>query len=180
MRGGASHWLSGSPLGFYHFTGLDSGNHDVALQYAGQPDGIQADLVQNYREALTDSARQYRGGEWSFKKLRDGTEIAAAWRQAYRDDAALQERFPDPWQSDGVAEALKTAAGHAKPGFISPGFVAGNTDAIDLGRLGQHLAATITKPSRWMALLRSARGIVGREGWRGLRRRMSRSDGERM
>ncbi len=78
---------AGAPLGFYHFTGLDSGNHEVALQYATNTAGIEADLVQNYREALAESERHYPYNAWSFGELADGTAVDAAWRRAYRDDA---------------------------------------------------------------------------------------------
>ncbi|MGB2419810.1 MAG: hypothetical protein ACPH9Z_06735, partial [Luminiphilus sp.] len=62
--------VGGAPLGFYHFTGLDSGNHEVALQYATNSTGVEASLVQNYREALAESERQYSYGPWSFGHLR--------------------------------------------------------------------------------------------------------------
>ena len=171
---------SGKPLGFYHFTGLDSGNHDAAMQYAGQSDGVQADLVQNYREALAKHARLYPCSEWSFGCLSDGMAIETSWRHAYRDDAALQARFPDPWRASGMIDVLRRAASRGNSAFVSPGFVAGERDEIDVGRLGRYLAQATKQPLRLRVLLRSVARIFGREGWRGLRRRISRSGGERM
>jgi hypothetical protein len=170
----------GTPLGFYHFTGLDSGNHDAAMQYAGQLDGVQADLLQNYREALAKHARLYPCSEWTFGCLSDGMAIEASWRHAYRDDAALQARFPDPWRASGMIDVLRRAASRGNSDFVSPGFVAGELDGIDVGRVRLYLAQAAKKPSQLVVLLRSAARIFGREGWRGLRRRMSRSGGERM
>ena len=170
----------GAPLGFYHFTGLDSGNHEVALQYATNHTGIEARLVQNYREALAESERHYPYGHWSFGQLADGSEVDAAWRRAYRDDAALQARFPDPWQSSDLAAACEAAAKGISPGYISPGYAVRADMAMDVARVGSHLVQAIKKPSGWVALFKSASRIVSREGWRGLRRRMSRSGGERM
>jgi hypothetical protein len=171
---------AGAPLGFYHFTGLDSGNHDAAMLYAGQPDGVQADLVQNYREALAESDRHYPYNAWSFGELDDGTAIDAAWRRAYRDDAVLQLRFPDPWRSSDLVGACEAAAGGISPRYISPGYAVRDDQAADLGRVGSHLMRSIKKPSAWIGLVKLASRIVGREGWRGLRRRMSRSGEERM
>ena len=104
----------------------------------------------------------------------------AAWRRAYRDDAALQARFPDPWQSSDLGAACEAAAKGISPGYISPGFAVRDDTAMDVARVGSHLVQAIKKPSGWMALFKSASRIVSREGWRGLRRRMSRSGGERM
>ena len=173
-------FVLGTPLGFYHFTGLDSGNHDAAMHYAGEFDGVQADLVQNYREALAKHARLYPCSEWSFACLSDGIAIETSWRHAYRDDAALQARFPDPWRVAGVRDVLQRAASRGGSDFVSPGFVAGELDGIDVGRIRLYLAQGAKKPSQLMVLLRSAARIFGREGWRGLRRRISRSDGGRM
>ena len=170
----------GLPLGFYHFTGLDSGNHEVALQYATNGNGIETSLVQNYREALAESERHYPYGVWSFGQLADGTEVDAVWRRAYRDDGALQARFPDPWQSSGLGAACEAAATGINPGYISPGYAVRDDKAVDVARVGSHLVQVIKKPSGWMALFKSASRIMSREGWRGLRRRMSRSGGERM
>ena len=170
----------GQPLGFYHFTGLDSGNHDAALQYAGQSEGIEADLVQNYREALAERARQYSCATWSFAAFSDGSAVDNVWRRAYRDDATLQARFPDPWQSPGVAEALSEAAERPASGFVSPGFSAGSGDELDTQRLATQLVGAIKRPAQWGTIAKAVSRIIGREGWRGLRRRMSRSSEEQM
>ena len=173
---------AGQPLGFYHFTGLDSGNHDVALQYATAGEGVEASLVQNYRESLAERARHYSCAAWTFGALSDGSAVDDAWRRAYRDDAALQARFPNPWAVAGVEMevAVKRSANNLRPGFIGSGFSGGNTESMDLGRVGEHLARTVRRPNQWPALYRSVRRVLSREGWRGLRRRLSRSGGERM
>ena len=170
----------GQPLGFYHFTGLDSGNHDAALHYSGQSEGIEADLVQNYREALAERARQYSCTAWSFGALFDGLVVEDAWRRAYRDDTALQVRFPDPWQAVGVAEALSVASGRTASGFVSPGFSAGQGKEVDTQRLVSQLVGAVKHPARWGTIAKAVRRIIDREGWRGLRRRMSRSSEEQM
>ena len=172
--------VRGAPLGFYHFTGLDSGNHEVALQYATNDSDIEGSLVQNYREALAEAERYYPYSHWSFGRLADGSEVNVAWRRAYRDDTALQARFPDPWQSSDLGAACEASAKGIRPGYISPGYAVRDDTAMDVARVGSHLLQAIKKPSGWLALFRSASRILSREGWRGLRRRMSRSGGERM
>ena len=87
--------------------------------------------------------------------------------------------FPTPavFGSGGACEA---AAKGISPGYISPGYAVRDDKAMDVARVGSHLVQAIKKPSGWMALFKSASRVVSREGWRGLRRRMSRSGGERM
>ena len=172
--------VMGQPLGFYHFTGLDSGNHDAALQYSGQFEGIEADLVQNYREALAERARQYSCATWSFAAFSNGSAVNDAWRRAYRDDATLQARFPDPWQVPGVAQALSEAAERPASGFVSPGFSAGSGDELDTQRLTTQIVGAMKRPAQWGTIAKAVSRIIGREGWRGVRRRMSRSSEEQM
>lgn len=173
--------VSGAPLGFYHFTGLDSGNHELARVYAGDLGEAGGHLLQNYREALARNARQYSYPAWTFGHFSDGQAIEPSWRRAYRDDATLQARFPDPWSAPGIVEALIGAtAREAKPGFISPGFEAGGAGGVNLTYLGQQVVQVAKRPSQWGSAFRAARRILGREGWKGLRRRMSRSSGESM
>ena len=172
--------VQGEPLGFYHFTGLDSGQHDAALHYSGQSQGIESNLVQYYREAVTDRTRQYPCAEWSFGALADGSRVEDSWRRAYRDSVAMQARFPDPWRAEGVAEALDQVAEQAVPGFVSPGFSAGKDDAVDAQRVVSQAASAMRRPARWGAIVRAISTIMRREGWRGIRRRLSRSSEEQM
>ena len=174
--------VAGEPLGFYHFTGLDSGNHDVAMQYVGPTNDAQAELLQNYREALLQAKRRYSCAEWSFACLEDGTHIESAWRAGYRDSGALQSRFQDPWAVAGVemGKAIDASGAHEKPGYVSPGFMGGKTESMDLGGVGRHLAHTVARPKQWPGLYRAIKRVLSREGWQGLRRRLSRSGGEKM
>ena len=173
--------VSGKPLGFYHFTGLDSGNHDVARAYLGGGEAAGRLLLQNYREALAEPMCQYPYVDWSFGRLSDGTEITDTYRQVYRDNADLQLRFPDPWSDAGVLEALSGVEGtEAKPGYVSPGFGVGEGAQIDVARVGSVLARAAAKPASWLALWRALTRVWRREGWRGLRRRLSKSNEERM
>ena len=173
--------VAGEPLGFYHFTGLDSGNHDLALTQTGNAGGVEGELVQNYREALAVYARQFDSNQWSFAHFADGAAVDNAWRRAYRDNATLQARFPDPWCSSGIASTLQAVAEETVPAhYVSPGYVAGEAGSVDANRLTEQLAHAVRRPSSWMAILSAMKRILGREGWRGLRRRISRSGGERM
>ena len=127
MDDGGQVLAGGAPLGFYHFTGLDSGNHEVALQYATNDSDIEGSLVQNYREALAEAERYYPYSHWSFGRLADGSEVNVAWRRAYRDNTALQARFPDPWQSSDLGSACEASAKGIRPGYISPGYAVRTT-----------------------------------------------------
>lgn len=93
--------VDGQPLGFYHFTGFDSGAHQImARKNAPGNTSVQA-LVDWYREQTRfddqDPAAQVR---WAYARYSDGSEIPQAHRRLYRERADLQSAYPDPFDAD--------------------------------------------------------------------------------
>lgn len=89
--------VDGEPLGFYHFTGFDSGAHAVmAAKNAPANDSVKA-LVEWYRaKTRFDSADPYSSVPWAFANYPDGSPIPLEHRRLYRDRPDLQSCFPDP------------------------------------------------------------------------------------
>lgn len=90
--------VDGEPLGFYHFTGFDSGAHwEVIRKYATNNQAAYM-LVQWY-EHRTRFLSPDREIPWCLGTYENGQEIAAPHRKIYRERADLQAAFPDPYRT---------------------------------------------------------------------------------
>ncbi len=103
--------VSGQPLGFYHFTGYDSGAHRImAERYAPGNHAVHS-LIEWY-ERYTTSLAPGDPPRWSLGEYADGSPINHEHRRAYRTRRDLQARFPDPYRTDGDDTFLAWARGH--------------------------------------------------------------------
>lgn len=91
--------VDGQPLGFYHFTGFDSGAHEImAMKYAGDIKAITS-LIEWYRSVIQDDrATNTPWGYDSYTTFDNGKPITQAHRLIYRIRRDLQENFPDPFR----------------------------------------------------------------------------------
>lgn len=97
-----SYLVDGRPLGFYHFTGFDSGAHLImASKYGKESPSLQS-LVAWYADQLTpvasDPLSQYR---WAFDSFDSGSPITHEQRLVYRARRDLQRRYPNPFSING-------------------------------------------------------------------------------
>jgi len=91
--------VDGKPLGFYHFTGFDSGAHDAMLGKYAPDNRALSMLAEWYRRrsrALAPVAADWRLGCFS-----DGFPILPIHRLLYRQRPDVERAFPDPFQADG-------------------------------------------------------------------------------
>ena len=90
--------IDGEPLGFYHFTGFDSGAHAVMANRNGAGNETLQRLIEWYRSSIAvaehDSLAKL---PWRFGSYADGTPIKASHRRLYARRHDLQSRFPDPF-----------------------------------------------------------------------------------
>ncbi|MBD5641882.1 MAG: glycosyltransferase [Desulfovibrio sp.] len=95
---------NGQPLRFYHFTGYDSGMGRIMTSiYGSQMPAVDA-LWQIYAQKLA----QHASGKlppWSGESFSNGSPIPARARKYYRENPAIQARFPDPWLTDAAGAA---------------------------------------------------------------------------
>jgi hypothetical protein len=91
--------VDGEPLGFYHFTGFDSGAHKIMAHKNAPGNKSVLDLVAWYERetspARNDPVNQW---PWAFATFSDGTKIEAHHRWLYREYKDLQAAFPDPYE----------------------------------------------------------------------------------
>lgn len=89
--------VDGEPLGFYHFTGFDSGAHRVmAVKNALGNHAVQELIAWYERETAAEGKKP----AWAFAAFDDGTPIRTQHRLIYRDRKDLQAAFPDPYLTD--------------------------------------------------------------------------------
>jgi hypothetical protein len=92
--------VDGKPLGFYHFTGFDSGAHDAMLgKYA--PDNRALRMLSQWYRRRTASLAPAADG-WRLGRFSDGEPIADLHRLLYRRRPDVQRAFPDPFFADGA------------------------------------------------------------------------------
>ena len=93
--------VEGEPLGFYHFTGFDSGAHDQMVQkYAGDNESVRM-LVEWYARR-TKALSGDKDPGWALGFFEDGTPIEPIHRRIYRDREDLVAAFPDPFKLENV------------------------------------------------------------------------------
>ncbi len=99
--------VQGLPLGFYHFTGFDSGAHRVMAQKNAPGNAALMELVDWYAaEAQFDDRDPAAAVRWKFGSYSDGTPIPLEHRRLYRARPDLQEAYPDPFAAG--TPSLKT------------------------------------------------------------------------
>jgi hypothetical protein len=90
--------VGSEPLGFYHFTGFDSGAHrTMAERYAPDPKAVMSliDWYEQYSHSLAPDPLP----PWSFGTYDDGTPIEREHRRLFRSRPDLEARFPDPFKT---------------------------------------------------------------------------------
>jgi hypothetical protein len=112
--------VEGKPLGFYHFSQVDSAANDGAT--ASQASAIE--LVSWYRretQALPDE--RLAPPAWNLGVYADGTSISVAERRVYRLRDDLQRAFADPYQAgpDSFRAWWLRHASREYPALFRPG-----------------------------------------------------------
>jgi hypothetical protein len=166
------------PLGFYHFTGFDSGLHRVMAAKNGDNNTSLERLIRWYELQLESSEnRSGYSPAWAFANFSNGEPIAKEQRLLYRFRVDLQQAFPDPyaaegflkwWQARGPSDFEAYRLRRSQPNFfLTPGYLASSTSDYsppslrDLWRRIRHQprSAAPTVKQGWQRLRQA--------GWRG-------------
>ena len=92
--------VNGEPLGFYHFTGFDSGAHRVMAIKNGADSPAVLDLIQWYENQTRDDANDPLCRlPWGFANYEGGGKISKDARRLYRAREDLRRAFPDPFST---------------------------------------------------------------------------------
>jgi hypothetical protein len=92
--------VDGAPLGFYHFTGFDSGAHHVMAGKNASGNASVQELIAWYeRETVAAPNDPVKVSPWSYGRFSDGRDVEPRHRWIYRDRPDLQQAFPDPYDN---------------------------------------------------------------------------------
>jgi hypothetical protein len=183
--------INGDPLGFYHFTGFDSGDHQVMANINGtDSSGLQQliDWYQRVTRTLEHDALSSQA--WAYGNFEDGTTIPVGARIVYRERIDLQTAFTDPFAfsknsyqswyfNQGPKEypelfdqSLKTPVIDRLSAVLSPGFQAGATTPINIARVTATMVKHLRQPSRITKTLQKSIEILRTEGFKGITKRL--------
>ncbi|MES0051779.1 glycosyltransferase [Mesorhizobium sp. M0053] len=99
--------VDGTPLGFYHFTGFDSGAHRVMAEKNSRHNPAVMNLVDWYeRETRLDSQDPASKAQWAYGYYSDGDKVERSHRLIYTERKDLQIAFPQPFRG-GPNEGLR-------------------------------------------------------------------------
>lgn len=108
--------VDGEPLGFYHFTGFDSGAHR-AMASKNAPGNASVDALVGWYASETrfDHDDPVSRLPWAFGAYSDGSPIPLEHRRIYRARPDLQAAFVDPFVSTPAQPGLKGWMEHQGP-----------------------------------------------------------------
>ena len=90
--------VNGEPLGFYHFTGFDSGAHQQVLtKYAAGNQSVR--MLTQWYTARTRFLTPDAEIPWQLGQYENEKHVAASHRKIYRERVDLQSAFPDPYST---------------------------------------------------------------------------------
>src|SRR5262249_36567464 len=107
--------VGSEPLGFYHFTGFDSGAHlGMAKKYRSSPAVL--DLLKWYGRQTEKLGRDpIARARWAYDTFSNGEKITPVQRIVYRQRVDLQAAFPDPFDVSGYLQWWRTDAPKEHP-----------------------------------------------------------------
>ncbi len=93
--------VNGRPIGFYHFSGFDSGSQQGMLDRYGSEMPALYELREWYLNACAQAdEEQFSRLPWSYDFFDTGERILQIHRKRYRDLPAAKELFPDPFRAE--------------------------------------------------------------------------------
>lgn len=179
--------VDGDLLGFYHFTGFDSGAHRVmAVKNAGNNPTVHR-LINWYTQQTENLAHDPLAKEpWAYGFFSDGTPISRIQRLIYRERTDLQTAFPNPfdaatyltwWHTQGKTEfpdffndETRDLAIEKLSSMLTPGFRGGH-EKVDWKKLSGILKRSFLQPKSGIEIGKRGWKILKAEGIFGLKRR---------
>lgn len=115
-------FVDGKPLGFYHFTGFDSGAHEAMVdKYAPQNKTLK-ELIGWYKGKIRLFEKAIQWTLDTENTFDNGIPIKRVYREIYRRRLDLQVAFPDPYVTKGKSfyRWLKTQGWLEEPELVEP------------------------------------------------------------
>ena len=109
IDGDGQYTVDGNPLGFYHFTGFDSGAHEVMAYKNSRGNPTVMKLISWYKKETLKLAKDPLSKiEWSFSRYSDLTPIETVQRIIYRERLDLQNAYKNPYDCAGFLSWFKS------------------------------------------------------------------------
>ncbi len=185
------YFMDGEPLGFYHFTGFDSGAHKImAVKNAPGNQAVHT-LVKWYEDSTRAlSTDPLSNVPWAFGAYSNGVPINSVHRFLYRQRRDLQIAFPNPFDASGKSSLCSwmLQQGPAEyPELFDP--VTSTSTQITMSRnvglifdpearqpsgvtLSYRVAQIMQTPSEAVRLAKRGYEVLKTEGLSGVRRRL--------
>ena len=173
--------VDGEPLGFYHFTGFDSGAHRVMAGKNAAGNASVQELIAWYeRETATDAQDPASRWPWAFGRFSNGEPVEEKHRWIYRERPDLQYAFPDPYDASSSKLTFygwcETEGRLRFPNLFSkPNPHPQDARAESAGiapRVGIRMLALMLAPRRGRELRARLARLFKREGFGGIARRL--------
>lgn len=182
------YFVDGEPLGFYHFTGFDSGAHAaMAAKNAAGNRAVQK-LIDWYTSQTKRLATDPLAKEpWAYGVFSDKSPISIAQRIVYRERPDLQCEFVDPFDAAGYLHWWNSQAKREYPKLfvksthaealakisaqVTPGYCRGESGS-DRPRLGEVVKRALMQPQTAVKLGKRGWEVLRNEGVNGLKRRL--------
>jgi hypothetical protein len=180
--------VDGKPLGFYHFTGFDSGAHRIMAEKNSHGNPAVRRLITWYENQTARVANDAMANiPWAFARYSNGDKITPDQRIFYRDRPDIQAAFPAPFDTSGdhsylrfyqttvhrpLPEANQAAASPApSQPMLVPGFR--NTHhTLAIGKVCKLVFGLLLRPAYGFTILKRSLVILKKEGWSALVRRV--------
>ena len=180
--------VDNEPLGFYHFTGFDSGAHHLMKAKVGRNNTRQVDeLLEWYADYQARCAEDpLLKKNWGLRNFYNGVPITKEQRLVFRLREDLWQAFDDPfdpngylnwWTHQGRSEfpGLFDAANFENEykrlkGLLPAGFR--GKSGVDFGALASMVASSLSSPASMKAVSGRAMTVFKQEGLRGIFRRI--------
>lgn len=156
------------PLRFYHFTSYDNGDGFGMLMKYASNQTIAHELWDTYGKDLLAEGQgdeRYRG--WSYGQFENGEPISREARRLYQAIPDVQKIFPDPFS---VVEPCFLSWWRAE--IAQDNLTVLNSADIKKRTRFEQVTRLVSSPSYSFCVIKSAMGVLKREGVSGLIRRM--------
>jgi hypothetical protein len=183
--------VDGEPLGFYHFTGFDSGAHKIMAHKNAPGNAAVHSLVQWYEDSTRELAKDPLSQvPWAFGCYSNGTPVPKVHRFLFRQRPDLQRHYPNPFDASGSSSVFAWMT-HQAP-LEYPALFDAQTQASTMAAmstnlgivfdpqgtqprgvsLSERLGRVVANPAEGLRLLRRGYEVLRTEGLRGVQRRL--------
>jgi hypothetical protein len=138
-------FVNGFPVGFYHFSGFDSGAHEMMAKIYAENQNLLFELINWYKVqcSLIAPLLEPYSSIWPYGQFDDGEKIALEMRYVYRERKDLQKFFKDPFDTNSESNFKKWWSNEAKLQY--PAFFSEKRKRSELKRLKENVTPGFVK-----------------------------------